>query len=63
MCLDIFNGGPNNNQPYLAECGNLTGQRWILTRTDAQVDVQVKEPSPVEAIPQPAGPVRTAARN
>jgi hypothetical protein len=63
MCLDIFNGGPNNNQPYLAECGNLTGQRWILTRTDAQVDVQAKEPSPVETIPQPAGPVRTAARN
>ncbi len=30
MCLDIFNGGPNNNEPHLARCGNFTGQFWKL---------------------------------
>jgi hypothetical protein len=38
MCLDIYNGGPNNNQPHLAQCDNLTGQRWILTKTDQGVE-------------------------
>jgi Ricin-type beta-trefoil lectin domain len=28
MCLDIFNGGANNNQPHLVNCGNFTGQFW-----------------------------------
>jgi hypothetical protein len=37
MCLDIFNGGRNNNQPHLAKCDNFTGQLWKLTRTDKQV--------------------------
>jgi hypothetical protein len=32
MCLDIFNGGPNNNQPHLANCANLSGQLWTLTK-------------------------------
>jgi hypothetical protein len=40
MCLDIFNGGPNNNQPHLAKCANFTGQFWILTRTDKWVEGQ-----------------------
>jgi hypothetical protein len=38
MCLDIFNGGPNNNQPHLAPCGNYTGQLWTFTRTDKRVE-------------------------
>ena len=37
MCLDIFNGGPNDNQPHLANCANLSGQLWTLTRTDKRV--------------------------
>ena len=37
MCLDIFNGGPNNNQPYLKNCGNFTGQRWTLAKTTKHV--------------------------
>ena len=35
MCLDIFNGGPNNNQPHLAQCANLTGQLWLITLTES----------------------------
>jgi hypothetical protein len=27
-CLDTFNGGPENDQPHLAECGNFSGQFW-----------------------------------
>jgi hypothetical protein len=34
MCLDIFNGGPKNNQPHLAQCANLTGQLWFITVTE-----------------------------
>ena len=30
MCLDIFNGGANNNQPHLVRCGNFTGQFWNI---------------------------------
>ena len=37
MCLDIFNGGPNNNQPHLVRCANLTGQLWTLMKTDKPV--------------------------
>ena len=28
MCLDVFDGGPNNNQPHLAECANVSGEMW-----------------------------------
>jgi hypothetical protein len=38
MCLDIFNGGPNNNQPHLTKCDNLTGQLWTLAKTDKKVE-------------------------
>jgi hypothetical protein len=31
MCLDIFNGGPTNDQPHLAPCGNVSGQFWYIT--------------------------------
>jgi hypothetical protein len=31
--VDIFNGGPNNIQPSIAKRPNLSGQRWILTKT------------------------------
>ena len=34
MCLDIFNGGPNNNQPHLAHCADLTGQLWLPSLPD-----------------------------
>src|SRR4029077_13529820 len=38
MCLDVFNGGPNNNQPHLADCADLSGQFWnILLTKDANV--------------------------
>ena len=37
MCLDIFDGGPNNNQPHLAECANVSGQLWTLTKTNEPV--------------------------
>jgi hypothetical protein len=33
MCLDIFNGGPKNNQPHLVKCGNFTGQFWNIMVT------------------------------
>jgi hypothetical protein len=26
--------GPNNNQPHLTKCDNLTGQLWTLAKTD-----------------------------
>src|ERR1700730_3119042 len=32
--LDIFNGGPNNNQPHLARCGNFSGQLWNIIVTE-----------------------------
>jgi hypothetical protein len=38
MCLDIFNDGPNNNQPHLTKCANLSGQLWVLTKTDKPVE-------------------------
>jgi hypothetical protein len=38
MCLDIFNGGANNNQPHLVKCADLTGQLWRLTKTDKGVE-------------------------
>ena len=34
MCLDIFNGGPNNNQPHLVKCGNYSGQLWNILVTE-----------------------------
>ena len=42
MCLDIFKGGPNDNQPHLANCANLSGQLWTLTRTDKRVESATK---------------------
>ena len=30
MCLDVMNGGPNNNMVHLAPCGNYSGQFWRL---------------------------------
>ena len=30
MCLDVFNGGPNDNQPHLADCDDLSGQAWRI---------------------------------
>jgi len=33
----IFNGGPNDNQPHLAQCADLSGQLWLLTKTDKAV--------------------------
>jgi len=38
MCLDIFNGGPDDNQPELRGCSNFTGQLWTLTKTDKRVE-------------------------
>jgi hypothetical protein len=38
MCLDIFNGGPDDNQPHLAQCADLSGQLWLLTKTDRAVE-------------------------
>jgi hypothetical protein len=40
MCLDIFNGGANDNQPHLV--GNFTGQLWTLTKTDKRVEGATK---------------------
>jgi hypothetical protein len=37
MCLDIFNGGANDNQPHLVSCGNFTGQFWTLMKTEKRV--------------------------
>jgi hypothetical protein len=34
MCLDIFNGGPNDNQPHLQQCANFSGQNWLLSKTN-----------------------------
>jgi hypothetical protein len=42
MCLDIFNGGPNDNQPHLVNCANLSGQLWTLTKTDKRVESATK---------------------
>ena len=35
MCLDIFNGGPNNNQPHLVNCANFSGQFWNIMVTES----------------------------
>ena len=53
MCLDIFNGGDNNNQPHLVPCGNFTGQAWTLTRTDTPVEGFAVDGNPGQA-PAPA---------
>jgi hypothetical protein len=37
MCLDVFNGGPDNNQPHLANCVNFSGQLWTLSKTSKRV--------------------------
>ena len=29
-CLDVVNGGPNDNHLILADCGNYSGQYWHL---------------------------------
>jgi hypothetical protein len=42
MCLDIFNGGPNDNQPHLVNCAKLSGQLWTLTKTDKRVEGATK---------------------
>ena len=34
MCLDIFNGGPHNNQPELRPCDNYSGQLWKISGPD-----------------------------
>ena len=33
MCLDIYNGGADDGQPYLKPCGDFSGQAWRLTKT------------------------------
>ncbi|MFZ1106547.1 MAG: RICIN domain-containing protein, partial [Hyphomicrobiaceae bacterium] len=38
MCLDIFNGGPDDNQPHLQTCANVAGQFWLLSKTDKHVN-------------------------
>lgn len=30
MCLDIFNGGADNNRSHLTQCGNYSGQIWYI---------------------------------
>ena len=40
--LDFFNGGPNNDQPHLTKCGDLSGQLWVLTKTDKRVESGTK---------------------
>jgi hypothetical protein len=42
MCLDIFNGGLNDNQPHLVNCAKLSGQLWTLTKTDKRVEGATK---------------------
>lgn len=54
MCLDIFNGGPNNNQPHLAECANLTGQAWILTKAGTAVGGNGVASTPEAPVAAPA---------
>jgi hypothetical protein len=34
MCLDV---NPNNRQPFLAPCGNFTGQLWFVGPTNRRV--------------------------
>jgi len=36
MCLDIFNAGPNNNQPHLVNCANFLGQIWNIMVTEEE---------------------------
>ena len=38
MCLDIFNGGPDDNQPHLIPCANYSGQFWQISPTDKRVN-------------------------
>lgn len=40
-CLDIFNGGENNNQPHLTDCANLSGQYWKLSKSNKSVSDRV----------------------
>ena len=37
MPLDVFNGGPNYNQPHLTKCVNYSGQFWQLSPTNKPV--------------------------
>jgi hypothetical protein len=30
MCLDIFDGGPNDSEPHLVNCSNFPGQLWNI---------------------------------
>jgi Ricin-type beta-trefoil lectin domain len=32
MCLDIVNGGPDDNKAHLAQCALVSGQEWVATR-------------------------------
>jgi hypothetical protein len=34
MKLDVFNGGPRNNQVHLVPCGNYSGQNWLLSQSN-----------------------------
>jgi hypothetical protein len=34
MCLDIVNGGPDDNKAHLATCANVSGQQWVVTPQD-----------------------------
>lgn len=34
-CLDVFNGGPNNNMVHLTDCADLSGQYWHLKGPDS----------------------------
>lgn len=34
MCLDVFNGGPQNNMTHLVKCADYSGQYWRFTGPD-----------------------------
>jgi hypothetical protein len=42
MCLDIFNGGPEDNQPHLAPCSSVAGQFWDIRAEDGWVRLTTK---------------------
>lgn len=35
MCLDVFNGGPQNNMTHLVKCADFSGQYWRFSGPDA----------------------------
>lgn len=38
MCLDVYNGGTNDQQPYLDECLRRSGQQWFVSKTDKRAE-------------------------